>query len=223
MTRKAPPGRADEGAVTAGTRRIVIASDNRGKLAEIRQLLAPLEVEAVPQSEFGIRSAAETGSTFLANALIKARHASAGSGLPAIADDSGLEVAALGGRPGVHSARFAGESATDAENIDKLLADLADASESTRDARFRCVAVYVGSPGEAGPLVAEGIWNGRILEARRGSGGFGYDPVFFDPDRGKTAAEMHGQEKNRFSHRGQAFRALSMLLAERVRRREPVA
>jgi XTP/dITP diphosphohydrolase len=209
--------------MTAAARKIVIASDNRGKIGEIRQLLASLEVEVVPQSGFGIRSAAETGSTFEENALIKAFHASAGAGLPAIADDSGLEVAALEGRPGVRSARFAGESATDGENIDKLLSDLAGASGPGRDARFRCIAVYVGSSRETEPLIAEGIWNGRILEARRGSGGFGYDPVFFDTESGKTAAEMQGEEKNRISHRGQAFRSLCLLLAERQGQREPVA
>ena len=209
--------------MTAAARKIVIASDNRGKIAEIRQLLAALEIEVVPQSVLGIRSAPETGSTFQENALIKAFHASAGAGLPAIADDSGLEVAVLGGRPGVRSARFAGGSATDEENIDKLLSDLDSASARSRDARFCCVAVYVDSPGDAEPLIAEGIWNGRILEARRGSGGFGYDPVFFDPESAKTAAEMDGEEKNRVSHRGQAFRALAVLLAERQGHREPVA
>jgi XTP/dITP diphosphohydrolase len=209
--------------MSATARKIVIASDNRGKIAEIRQLLVSLEVEVVPQSVFGIRSAAETGSTFAENALIKALHASAGAGLPAIADDSGLEVAALGGRPGVRSARFAGESATDEENIDKLLSDLAGVSGRGRDARFRCIAVYVGSSGETVPLSAEGTWHGRILEARRGSGGFGYDPVFFDTESGKTAAEMQGEEKNRISHRGQAFRSLCLLLAGRQGHPEPAA
>lgn len=202
--------------MTAGRQRIVIASGNRGKLAEIRELLSSLDLEVVPQSEFGIEPAPETGSTFRANALIKAFHAAECAGLPAIADDSGLEVAALGGRPGVHSARFAGSSATDEQNVRKLLDELAGARPERRGARFRCVAVYVGSRGDARPLIAEGAWNGQILEARRGGGGFGYDPVFYDPEAGKAAAEMSSEEKNRVSHRGQAFRVLAGLLAERL-------
>ncbi len=209
--------------MTIGKQRIVIASDNRGKLAEIRELLSSLDIVVVPQAELGVRSAPETGATFRENALIKALHAAERTGLPAIADDSGLEVAALGGRPGVHSARFAGESATDEENVRKLLSDLATESGQGRDARFRCVAVYVGSAGDAQPLVAEGAWNGRILDAPRGSGGFGYDPVFCDAELGKTAAEMNPEEKNRISHRGRAFRALAIQVAERLRRPDKTA
>jgi len=197
--------------VAAGNPTVVVASDNRGKLAEIRQLLAALALEVRPQSEFGITGALETGSTFRENALLKARHASAGAGLPAIADDSGLEVVALGGRPGVRSARFAGEFATDEENIDRLLAELRELPETRRDAKFRCVAVYVETPDDPAPLIAEGAWHGRILDGRSGRGGFGYDPVFFDPALGKTAAEMNGDEKNSVSHRSQAFRELSLL------------
>jgi XTP/dITP diphosphohydrolase len=206
--------------VTPGIRTIVVASDNRGKLAEIRQLLADLELELRPQSDFGIAGAAETGATFLENALRKARHASAGAGLPAIADDSGLEVSVLHGRPGVRSARFAGETATDVENIDTLLADLGKVPEQKRGASFRCVAVYIDGPDDETPLFAEGVWRGRILTVRRGSGGFGYDPVFLDPDSGKTAAELNAEEKNRISHRGQAFRALAGLIMDRLGRRQ---
>lgn len=198
--------------MAGGKPTVVVASDNVGKLAEIRQLLAALEVEVRPQSEFGIKGAPETGSTFRENALQKALHASAGTGLPSIADDSGLEVAALGGRPGVRSARFAGEFATDEENIDRLLAELRELPEIRRTANFRCVAVYVQTPDDPAPLIAEGAWHGRILEVRSGRGGFGYDPVFFDPVLGKTAAEMNSDEKNSVSHRGQAFRELSMLI-----------
>jgi XTP/dITP diphosphohydrolase len=201
---------------TANTRTVVIASGNQGKLAEIRQLLAPLELDVRPQSDFSIRPVAETGDTFLENALLKARHASAIAGHPAIGDDSGLEVDALGGAPGVRSSRFAGDGATDEENIEKLLEALHDLPEGARNARFVCVAAYVRSQDDPQPVVAEGRWDGRILSMRRGGGGFGYDPVFLDPVARKTAAEMNGEEKNSASHRGQAFRALSTLIAEIV-------
>ncbi|MEX2496057.1 MAG: RdgB/HAM1 family non-canonical purine NTP pyrophosphatase [Woeseia sp.] len=196
--------------------KIVLASDNRGKIEEIRQLVAPLSLQVLPQSVLGVRGAAETGSTFRENALLKARHAAAATGLAAIADDSGLEVAALRNRPGVRSARFAGESATDDENIDKLLAELERSGDPERRARFRCVAAYVEPDGESTVLVAEGIWPGQILAARRGFGGFGYDPVFYDPTLQQSAAEMNKSEKNRFSHRGQAFRKLVELIADRL-------
>ena len=195
--------------------KVVIASDNRGKLAEIRQLLAGLPFEVVAQSECGVAAAEETGATFRDNALQKARHASAGAGLPAIADDSGLEVAALHGRPGIYSARFAGHAATDRQNVDKLLGELEQVDESCRGARFRCLAIYVEAADDPAPLVAEGVWTGRILKERRGAGGFGYDPVFYDPERGKSAAEMSAAEKNLVSHRGKAFRELGFLLRGR--------
>jgi XTP/dITP diphosphohydrolase len=198
--------------VAAGNSTVVVASDNRGKLVEIRQLLAALDLEVRAQSEFGITAARETASTFRENALLKARHAAVGTGLPSIADDSGLEVAALGGRPGVRSARFAGEFATDEENIDRLLAELRGLPETGRSANFRCVAVYLDTADDPAPLIAEGTWHGRILEVRSGRGGFGYDPVFFDPILKKTAAEMTSDEKNSVSHRGQALRELSLLI-----------
>jgi XTP/dITP diphosphohydrolase len=198
---------------TLKARTVVIASGNLGKLAEIGQLLAPLCLHVRPQSDWSIPPVAETGETFAENALLKARHASAIAGLPAIGDDSGLEVAALGGSPGVRSSRFAGETATDQENIDKLLETLRDLPDEERKANFRCVAVYVESPDDPQPLLAEGVWHGRIIAGRRGNGGFGYDPVFLDPESGRTAAELSGKEKNAASHRGQAFRALSALIA----------
>ncbi len=194
---------------------IVLASGNRGKLAEIRELLAPLGIAARPQSEFAIPEAVEDGTTFVANALIKARHAAGLTGLPAIADDSGLAVDALGGRPGVRSARYAGPEASDDDNVDKLLAELEGVPESRRGAAFHCAAVFVAAADDPAPLIEEGVWRGRILEARRGRGGFGYDPVFFDPRTGASAAELSAAAKNAASHRGKAFRALRDELAER--------
>jgi XTP/dITP diphosphohydrolase len=193
----------------------VLASNNRGKLDEIRALLHDAGVELVPQSDFGIESPEESGSTFRENALIKARHASNLAGLPAIADDSGLAVDALMGRPGVRSARYAGPHASDADNVDKLLTELRDVADERRGARFHCVAVFLACAGSATPRVGYGEWSGRILRQRRGSGGFGYDPVFLDSGSGRSAAELAPEEKNRVSHRGQAFQELARLLAGR--------
>ncbi len=188
-----------------------MASSNVAKSTEITTLLAQLDVMVVPQSEYGVSAADETGSTFEENAVIKAKHAAAATGLPAIADDSGLCVDALDGRPGVWSARYAGDDATDDDNIDKLLGDLDGVRDEDRDAEFRCVVCFVYSE-VAEPLFSNGSWRGRILNARRGSGGFGYDPVFFDPATGKAAAELSADEKNSRSHRGMALRALADLL-----------
>ena len=188
-----------------------MASGNPGKTAEIYALLAHLDVRVVPQSEFGVSAADETGATFAENAVIKAKHAAAATGLPAIADDSGLCVDVLDGRPGVRSARYAGEDASDDSNIDKLLAELDGVREHDRNAEFQCVACFVYSE-DAEPLLANGRWRGRILKARSGNGGFGYDPVFFDPELGKSAAELSADEKNASSHRGKALRALADLL-----------
>lgn len=193
--------------------KIVLASGNRGKLAEIARLLAPLGVEIAAQSEFGVDGAEETGTTFEENALIKARHASAETGLAAIADDSGLAVDALGGRPGVFSARYAGSYATDADNVAKLLAELEGIED--RAAAFHCVACYV-EPARDDALIARGAWHGDILTAPRGEGGFGYDPVFLDPETGRAAAELAAFEKDARSHRGQALRALVEALAARA-------
>ncbi len=188
-----------------------MASNNVAKITEITALLAHLDVTIVPQSEYGVSAADETGSTFEENAVIKAKHAAAATGLPAIADDSGLCVDALDGRPGVRSARYAGDDATDDDNIDKLLGDLDGVRDEDRDAEFRCAACFVYSE-DAEPLFANGSWRGHILNARRGNGGFGYDPVFFDPATGKAAAELSADEKNSRSHRGLALRALADLL-----------
>ena len=195
--------------------RIVLASGNRGKLKEMRALLQPLGITVCAQSEFDVPEAVEDGDTFVANALIKARHAAALPALPAIADDSGLAVDALGGAPGVRSARYAGESASDDDNIDKLLAALADVPPEQRGAGFHCAAVFVASATDDSPLIEEGVWRGRILEARQGDGGFGYDPVFLDETAGCASAELTPEEKNARSHRGKAFRALCAELAER--------
>lgn len=189
-------------------KKIVLASNNPGKIREIQTLLDGLGLEILPQSAFTPVEAEETGLTFLANALIKARHAAKASGLPAIADDSGLEVDALGGAPGVFSARYAGPGASDEANNAKLLRELAGVEEASRSARFRCVMVFVRDADDPAPLVGEGVWEGRILEAPRGGNGFGYDPLFFVPGEGCASAELPPAVKNRLSHRGKALRAL---------------
>ena len=186
--------------------KLVLASGNPGKLREISALLAPLGHKLVAQATLGIASPAETGATFTENALLKARHAARHARLPALADDSGIEVDALGGRPGVHSARYAGPQATDRENLEKMLIELQ--GKEQRVARYQCVIVLVRTADDPKPLVATGSWSGRILQAPRGSRGFGYDPVFL-PDGSKlSAAELEPLEKNRHSHRAQALRAL---------------
>jgi XTP/dITP diphosphohydrolase len=192
--------------------RAVLASGNPGKLRELAALLAPFSLQLAPQSEFGIRPAAETGATFLENALLKAHHAARHARLPALADDSGLEVDALGGRPGVWSARFAGEGASDEQNLRQLLAELDDVPEGWRQARYQCVIVWVRSVGDQAPLVAHGTWEGRIGHAPRGHGGFGYDPVFIPAGEQRSAAQLPPAEKNAVSHRGQALRALVAML-----------
>lgn len=192
--------------------RVVLATGNPGKAREIQALLGD-RWEVILQSELGVTPAQETGATFVENALLKARQAAAATGLPAIADDSGLEVDALGGAPGVISARYAGDGASDRDNVDRLLAEMADVAEPRRTARFRCVMVYVRSPDDPAPLVAEGCWEGRITHSPRGLAGFGYDPVFEDPALACTAAELPAALKNARSHRGQACRALQRLLS----------
>lgn len=188
--------------------RVVVASANPGKLGELAALLAPLGVETIAQSEFGIAPPSETGTTFLDNALIKARHAARIARLPAIADDSGLEVDALDGAPGVYSARFAGAAADDAANNAKLLAALETVPQEKRSARYRAVIVLVHAPDDPAPLVGEGAWEGRIGTAPSGRGGFGYDPFFIPAGGTGTAAELSPAEKNSRSHRGAALRAL---------------
>jgi len=193
--------------------KIVLATGNPGKVREIQRILGEFGVEVVPQTELGVTDADETGTSFVENALIKARHASLMTGLPAIADDSGLVVDALDGRPGVYSARYSGPDATDDSNIDKLLHELQGVAGEQRTAAFHCCAVFI-SADDATSLVAEGRWAGRILEQRRGAGGFGYDPVFFDPECGRTAAELGPEQKNARSHRGKALTALAGMLQQ---------
>lgn len=188
-----------------------MASGNRGKLREIARILADLEFTVVPQSDFGVSDAEETGDTFVANALIKARHAAELTGLPAIADDSGLAVDALQGRPGVFSARYAGADASDDDNIDKLLRELANVDDAQRGATFHCVACFV-NPDEEHAVIAKGEWRGSIARRRQGEGGFGYDPVFVDAASGIVSAELSAAEKNSRSHRGQALTELARLL-----------
>ena len=188
--------------------RLVIATGNPGKLAEIREVLGDTGIELVSQRELGIADADETGTTFIENVLLKAHQAARLTGLPALADDSGLIVDALGGAPGLVSAHYAGVLHDSARNIDKLLRELEGVPTERRGARFYSVIVVLRSPRDPAPLIVEGTWHGRILEAPRGSGGFGYDPVFYDPARGSSAAEMGPTLKNRLSHRGQALHAL---------------
>lgn len=193
-------------------RRVVLATGNAGKVREIAALLAPLAIEIIPQTQLGIASADETGDTFEANALLKARHAAGAAGLPALADDSGIEVDALVGRPGVWSARYAGPTATDAENNALLLAELSNVLPARRTARYRCVIAYVRSASDPAPLIASGSWEGTIGLAPEGSGGFGYDPLFIPTGGTVTAARMPAADKNAVSHRGHALAALARLL-----------
>lgn len=194
--------------------KLVLASSNPGKLEELRGLLADTGIELVAQSDLGVEDADETGTTFVENALIKARHASLQTGLPALADDSGICVDALNGAPGLYSARYAGEHGNADRNIDKLLDALKDVAGDQRGAHFYCVLVLLRHAHDPQPLIVEGEWRGRILHERRGSGGHGYDPVFFDPSRGQTAAEMPLDEKNRISHRGKALAGLKQRLLD---------
>lgn len=192
--------------------KLVIASNNPGKLREIAQILAPLKIDVLPQSAFGVSEADEPHATFVENALAKARHAARLTGLPALADDSGICVEALGGAPGVQSARFAGEPKSDERNNARLIAALAQ--ETDRRAHYYCVMVLMKHGDDPQPLVAEGEWHGEILRSPRGSGGFGYDPLFLDPALGKTGAELSAGRKNRISHRGKALRRLLHLLRQ---------
>lgn len=197
-------------------KKIVLATNNQGKVREINQLLAGLALEAVPQSAFGALDVEETGQTFVENAILKARHASHHTGLPAIADDSGLEVDVLQGAPGIYSARYAGPDASDADNVDKLLKAMAHLPEGERSARFQCLMVYMRYPTDPTPIICQGTWEGRILTAPRGDNGFGYDPVFLVPEHNCSAAELDAQTKNRLSHRGQALKQLLDALGRTV-------
>lgn len=188
--------------------RLVLASSNAGKLAELRDLLGDTGIELVAQTDLGVQDAEETASTFVENALLKARNAAAVTGLPALADDSGLCVDALGGAPGLYSARYSGVHGDAQANIEKLLGAMKTVPPERRTAHFYAVIVVLRHAGDPQPIIAEGIWPGRILEEPRGTGGFGYDPVFLDPERGCAAAELETSLKNRVSHRGRALAAL---------------
>jgi len=195
-------------------KQIVLASSNPGKVREINQLLAALELQAHPQSEYGVPDAEETGTTFIENAIIKARNAALHTGMPAIADDSGIEVDALKGEPGIYSARYSGLGASDRENLDKLLAELQEVPEDRRSARFQCLVVYLRHADDPTPIICQGTWEGRILPAPRGENGFGYDPVFYVPTHGCSSAELSTEVKNSLSHRGQALHKLVAALRD---------
>ncbi len=189
------------------TQRIVLASGNKGKVREFSELLAARDISIVPQSDFAVPEAEETGLTFVENAIIKARNAAAHTGLPAIADDSGLEVDHLNGAPGIYSARYAGDGGSAANNA-KLITALDGVPEAQRTARFQCLLVFLRHPDDPTPVICQGTWEGRILTAQRGDAGFGYDPLFYVPDEGCSAAELAAERKNQLSHRGQALRCL---------------
>lgn len=193
--------------------RIVLASSNPGKLGEIRAMLAGTDLEVRPQNELGVPEAAETGLTFIENAIIKARNASQATNRPALADDSGLCVDALNGEPGVYSARYAGVDATDADNVAKLLAAMAEEPEERRTARFQCVIIVMRHPDDPMPIVCQGTWEGSIQNEATGASGFGYDPVFHVPGHACSAAELDAGTKNRLSHRGQALMVLKEYLS----------
>jgi len=193
-------------------RKVVFASNNAGKVREVAAILADADLEVVAQSAFGVPPVEETGLSFVENAIIKARHACQHTGLPAIADDSGIEVDLLNGAPGIYSARFAGPGASDADNNARLLAELGDAPLERRTGRYQCVMVYMRHAADPTPLICQASWEGLVLTAPCGDGGFGYDPLFYLPALGKTAAELDASTKNRLSHRGQALRALLQAL-----------
>lgn len=200
--------------------RWVLASGNAGKLREFSRLLAPLDIDVVPQKELGVSDAEETGLSFIENAILKARHAAEITGLPALADDSGLEIDALNGAPGIYSARYAalvGGEHSDAANIKRVLLELASIAEGQRTARFQCVLAFMSHAQDPTPLVVQRSWEGLILDKPAGSDGFGYDPIFYVPDQGCTAAELAPEVKNQMSHRGKAMAAFLPLLEEKLR------
>lgn len=196
--------------------KVVFASHNEGKIGELQSLLHGLDLVVIPQKDLGVEEIEETGLTFIENALLKARHACQVTGLPAIADDSGLEVFALKNAPGIYSARFAGKQATAKENIQKLLVDLQNIAPDQRQARFYCCLVYLAHANDPTPLICDGTWPGLILPRPQGENGFGYDPVFFDPHEGCSAAELPASKKNFLSHRGKALKCLLKKLPEKL-------
>lgn len=197
-------------------KKIVLASSNAGKIKEFTTLLAPLGIEIIPQAALNIPDAEETGLSFIENAILKARHASLAAGLPALADDSGLAVPALGGIPGIYSARYAGVGASMHDNIQKLLEAAHDLPDNARTAEFHCVLAFMSHANDPTPLICDGNWKGLLLRAPRGASGFGYDPVFFVPEEHKTAAELEASRKNEISHRGLAVKALLTLISGKL-------
>ena len=196
--------------------KIVLATGNQGKVKELARMLEPLNIEVLPQSEFNVPDVPETGTTFVENAIIKARHAARITGLPVIADDSGLAVDALDGQPGIYSARYSGENATDQSNIDKLLKALDGVPEQQRSARFLCVLVFMQHADDPTPVICQGEWHGHIQTTQAGEDGFGYDPVFRVPALNITAAELGKEQKNQLSHRGQALAQMVKHLEHRI-------
>ncbi|MFA5626307.1 MAG: RdgB/HAM1 family non-canonical purine NTP pyrophosphatase [Thiohalomonadaceae bacterium] len=200
--------------------KVVLASGNKGKVKEFAEILAGAKLNVIPQTEFAVPDVAETGLSFVENAIIKARNAAEHTGLPAIADDSGLEVYALKGAPGIYSARYSGEGAGDLANLQKLLADLQDIPTGQRSARFQCVLVYMRHALDPTPIICQGSWEGEIAFAPQGENGFGYDPVFYVPSYRLTAAQLTANQKHELSHRGQALRKLLLALQEHRKHNE---
>lgn len=195
-------------------KKFVLASNNKGKLREFNDMFASMSINVLPQSEFNIEEVEETGLSFVENAILKARNAALHSGLPAIADDSGIEVDALQGAPGIYSARFAGVGASDADNLKKLLKELEGVPTAERSARFQCLLVYMRHANDPTPVICQGTWEGVILESPQGENGFGYDPVFFVPEKNCSSAELDADVKNSMSHRGKALQLLSKQLVK---------
>ncbi|PKG97275.1 XTP/dITP diphosphatase [Paraglaciecola sp. MB-3u-78] len=198
------------------SKKIVLATGNKGKVKELARMLSGLGIEVLPQSEFDVAEVAETGSTFVENAIIKARHAAKQTGLPAIADDSGLAVNALGGEPGVYSARYSGDQATDKSNITKLLSVMADVPKAKRQAKFLCVLVYMRHGDDPTPIICQGEWCGEITTEQQGKNGFGYDPVFWVKEQNCSSAQLSPEQKNAFSHRGKALKLLLAQLQKQI-------
>jgi XTP/dITP diphosphohydrolase len=197
-------------------KKIVLATGNTGKVNEISGILSDLGIEVLPQSQFDVAEVAETGSTFIENAIIKARHAAKQSGLPAIADDSGLAVYALGGEPGIFSARYSGDQATDKTNITKLLKVMADIPMGKRQAKFLCVLVYMRHADDPTPIICQGEWNGEIMTKQQGENGFGYDPIFWVKEQNCSSAQLSPEQKNMLSHRGKALKLLFAQLQNQI-------
>lgn len=198
------------------SKQVVLATGNKGKVKELARMLSGLGIEVLPQSEFAVSEVAETGSTFVENAIIKARHAAKQTGLPAIADDSGLAVDALGGAPGVYSARYSGEQATDQSNIIKLLDAMADVPKDKRQAKFLCVLVFMRHADDPTPIICQGEWAGEITSEQHGENGFGYDPVFWVEEQNCSSAQLLPEQKNALSHRGKALKLLLAQLHNRM-------